>query len=90
MAFNEVFNAAMGGIPGNASNLPGSPGNTGSAWPILAFLSFIITAPYLISKLVGKVMTTAVDECKYRISDIHCTMRKLVGKSTINRTFLRF
>lgn len=62
MAFNEAFNAVASEV---GSNIPGNVPKAGSAWPVLVFLGFIVTAPYLISKLVGQVMNAAVDECKY-------------------------
>ncbi|KAH8373113.1 hypothetical protein KR009_012126 [Drosophila setifemur] len=35
-----------------------------SPWPVLAFLSFIFTAPYLIMKLLGTVTNTAQEEAR--------------------------
>lgn len=57
VAFNEVFNAVANGSSTDKTK--------GSAWPVIAFLGFIVATPYLISKLVGHVMYTSVEECKY-------------------------
>lgn len=65
MAFNEAFNAVASEF---GTNIPGNVPKAGGAWPVLAFLGFIITAPYLISKLVGQVRNTAVNECEYPLS----------------------
>lgn len=67
VAFNEVFNAVSNGAAASGDVPKGT-----SAWPVLAFLGFIITAPYLISKLVGQVMTTAVEECKQSHNNSKC------------------
>lgn len=61
-AFKEAFAAAQGLPNGNGdSNLPGSKSST---WPVLLFLGFIMSAPYLIMKLIGNVSTAAVEEGK--------------------------
>lgn len=40
------------------------PRKGNSPWPVLAFISFIFTAPYLIMKLLGTVTNTAQEEGK--------------------------
>lgn len=58
----EAFAAAQQGLgSGVGASLPKS-GTT--AWPILVFLGFIFTAPYLIMKLLGTVSQSALEESK--------------------------
>lgn len=40
------------------------PGARASAWPMIAFLSFIFAAPYLIMKMVGRPDTSKLDQDK--------------------------
>lgn len=57
----EAFAAAQGPTPG----IPiGALPKGVSSWPIMMFLGFIFTAPYLIMKLIGSVSSAAVEECK--------------------------
>lgn len=60
VAMGEAFAAAQGPQPGVPVDLPKGL----SAWPIMVFLGFIFTGPYLIMKLIGSVSTAAVEECK--------------------------
>lgn len=59
----DAFAAAQG-LPTQSS--PDGKSNNSTAWPILVFLGFIVTAPYLIMKLLGTVSTSALEECKYK------------------------
>lgn len=63
VVMNEAFNQVQAGhaAEGDAffENKP-----KGSGWPIMLFLGFIMSAPYLIMKLYGSVTQTAVEECK--------------------------
>lgn len=64
---DEVFAVANG-----AAASPDSTNRKPTAWPILVFLGFIFTAPYLIMKLLGTVSTSALEESK-----LHATAVKL-------------
>lgn len=60
-AFKKAFAEALNekNVQGGA---PQPPRRGTSPWPVLAFLSFIFTAPYLIMKLLGTVTNTAQEE----------------------------
>lgn len=63
MAFKEAFAAAAAthnGVPGqfDPSIKRQSP------WPVVAFLGFIFTVPYLIMKLLGSLTNSAVEESR--------------------------
>lgn len=68
MMFKEAFNVAeantqnggLGDVFGGAAAAPGRV----SAWPMIAFLSFIFATPYLIMKMVGRPDTAKLDEGK--------------------------
>jgi len=60
VAFSEAFAAAQEGLNPNIKNSEKKP----SAWPVLVFLGFIFTAPYLIMKLLGTVTSSALEETK--------------------------
>lgn len=62
----EAFAAAQG-VPSPSDG----PNKKSTAWPILVFLGFIFTAPYLIMKLLGTVSTTALEESKRYTSSIN-------------------
>lgn len=64
VAFREAFAAALkqSSVAAGKSG-PGLPRGP-SAWPVLAFISFIFTAPYLIMKLIGTVSETALEETR--------------------------
>lgn len=65
IGFNEAFSAASanGGfdLPPSQSPHGGAQKKT-SSWPIVMFLGFIFTAPYLIMKLLGAVTGAAAEE----------------------------
>lgn len=63
VAFGEAFAAAAQGM---STALPDAAvkGGGNSSWPVLVFLGFIFSAPYLIMKLIGSVSQTALEECK--------------------------
>ncbi|XP_055855627.1 peroxisomal membrane protein PEX13 [Episyrphus balteatus] len=63
MAFKEAFAAAMK-QSSTAKPGPALPNRGASPWPVLAFISFIFTAPYLIMKLIGTVSETALEETR--------------------------
>lgn len=56
MAFNEAF-SQVDGIVSADSTKP-------SSWPIMIFLGFIFTAPYIIMKLMGSITGAASNETK--------------------------
>ncbi|KAJ6627040.1 Peroxisomal membrane protein PEX13 [Pseudolycoriella hygida] len=60
LAFSEAFAAAQEELNPNMQTNERKP----SAWPVLVFLGFIFTAPYLIMKLLGTVTTSALEETK--------------------------
>ncbi|KAG4066167.1 hypothetical protein HA402_014467 [Bradysia odoriphaga] len=60
LAFSEAFAAAQEGLDSNVKPNERKP----SAWPVLVFLGFIFTAPYLIMKLLGTVTSSALEETK--------------------------
>lgn len=60
LAFSEAFAAAQEELNPNFKSNEKKP----SAWPVLVFLGFIFTAPYLIMKLLGTVTTSALEETK--------------------------
>lgn len=62
IALSEAFAAASQGLPAALPDLAIKGGK--SSWPVLAFLGFIFSAPYLIMKLIGSVSQTALEECK--------------------------
>lgn len=59
-AFAEAVNDSS-----QQSGAPKLPHKGQSPWPVLAFISFIFTAPYLIMKLLGTVTNTAQEEGMY-------------------------
>ncbi|XP_014090840.2 peroxisomal membrane protein PEX13 [Bactrocera oleae] len=58
-AFAEAVNDSS-----QQSGAPKLPHKGQSPWPVLAFISFIFTAPYLIMKLLGTVTNTAQEEAR--------------------------
>ncbi|XP_055905152.1 peroxisomal membrane protein PEX13 [Eupeodes corollae] len=62
LAFKEAFAAALKQTSANPG--PALPRKGASPWPVLAFISFIFTAPYLIMKLIGTVTETALEETR--------------------------
>ncbi|XP_053967363.1 peroxisomal membrane protein PEX13 [Anastrepha ludens] len=58
-AFAEALNDSS-----KQSEAPKLPRKGQSPWPVLAFISFIFTAPYLIMKLLGTVTNTAQEEAR--------------------------
>lgn len=62
--FQKAFIAAANGE--SLSEVQKKSGGT-SGWPIIAFLSFIFTAPFLMTRLMGSVHKAALDECEYCI-----------------------
>lgn len=60
ITMGEAFASAQGPTPG----IPvGALPKGISSWPVMMFLGFIFTAPYLIMKLIGSVSSAAVEEC---------------------------
>lgn len=70
VAMGEAFAAAQGPAGGTMADLPKGL----SAWPIMVFLGFIFTGPYLIMKLIGSVSSAAIEECKY-FAVVHADFR---------------
>lgn len=64
IAFKEAFAAALK-QSSTAKPGPALPNKGPSPWPVLAFISFIFTAPYLIMKLIGTVTETALEETRH-------------------------
>lgn len=62
-AFKEAFAAALK-QSSTAKPGPTLPNKGASPWPVLAFISFIFTAPYLIMKLIGTVSETVLEETR--------------------------
>lgn len=65
--FKEAFNVAAAGSQNGLVDALGGAGATPgrvSAWPMIAFLSFIFATPYLIMKMVGRPDTTKMEEAK--------------------------
>ncbi|XP_067626415.1 peroxisomal membrane protein PEX13 [Eurosta solidaginis] len=63
----ENFKAAFAEAVNDSSQQSGAPKlphKGQSPWPVLAFISFIFTAPYLIMKLLGTVTNTAQEEAR--------------------------
>lgn len=60
-SFKKAFAEAMNETS-TQQGAPKLPRKGQSPWPVLAFLSFIFTAPYLIMKLLGTVTNTAQEE----------------------------
>lgn len=63
LAMGEAFAAAAArgeAMPAMPTDMPKGV----SAWPIMVFLGFIFTGPYLIMKLIGSVTTASLEECK--------------------------
>ncbi|XP_005176981.2 peroxisomal membrane protein PEX13 [Musca domestica] len=58
-AFAEALNETS-----TQQGAPKLPRKGQSPWPVVAFLSFIFTAPYLIMKLLGTVSQTAQEEAR--------------------------
>ncbi|SPP75667.1 probable peroxisomal membrane protein PEX13 [Drosophila guanche] len=63
-AFKRAFADALNENNGQAGGGPQLPRKRTSPWPVLAFISFIFTAPYLIMKLMGTVTNTAQEEAR--------------------------
>ncbi|KAH8389910.1 hypothetical protein KR200_003805 [Drosophila serrata] len=63
-AFKKAFAEALNENNTQAGGAPQAPRKGTSPWPVLAFLSFIFTAPYLIMKLLGTVTNTAQEEAR--------------------------
>jgi peroxin-13 len=63
VAFKEAFAVAQ-----NSQTLDGQPAksiaNKPSSWPVLLFLGFIMSAPYLIMKMLGTVSEKALEETR--------------------------
>jgi peroxin-13 len=62
-AFKEAFASAQGFDDNQHSSLA-TPNKGSSSWPVLLFLGFIMSAPYLIMKMLGTVSEKAIEECK--------------------------
>lgn len=60
-SFKKAFAEALNDTS-KQQGAPQVPRKGQSPWPVLAFLSFIFTAPYLIMKLLGTVSNTAQEE----------------------------
>ncbi|XP_017001082.3 peroxisomal membrane protein PEX13 [Drosophila takahashii] len=63
-AFKKAFAEALNDNNPQAGGAPQAPRKGSSPWPVLAFISFIFTAPYLIMKLLGTVTNTAQEEAR--------------------------
>ncbi|XP_017472822.1 PREDICTED: probable peroxisomal membrane protein PEX13 [Rhagoletis zephyria] len=64
---SEKFKQAFAEALNDSSQQPGAPKlprKGQSPWPVLAFISFIFTAPYLIMRLLGTVTNTAQEEAR--------------------------
>lgn len=64
---SETFKQAFAEAVNDSSQQTGAPKlpqKGHSPWPVLAFISFIFTAPYLIMKLLGTVTNTAQEEAR--------------------------
>ncbi|XP_030381713.1 probable peroxisomal membrane protein PEX13 [Scaptodrosophila lebanonensis] len=57
-AFDDAFNKTK------SQQMESNIVKTPSPWPVLAFLSFILTAPYFVIKLIGTVTNTAQEEAR--------------------------
>lgn len=66
-SFKKAFAEALNETSAQ-QGAPKLPRKGQSPWPVVAFLSFIFTAPYLIMKLLGTVSQTAQEEGMY----FHC------------------
>ncbi|XP_037952910.1 probable peroxisomal membrane protein PEX13 [Teleopsis dalmanni] len=62
-AFKDAFAEAINNTTGE-TGAPKVPRKGQSPWPIIAFLSFIFTVPYLIMKMLGTVTNTAQAEAR--------------------------
>ncbi|KAM7346043.1 peroxisomal biogenesis factor 13 isoform 1-T2 [Cochliomyia hominivorax] len=62
-SFKKAFAEAMNETS-TQQGAPKLPRKGQSPWPVIAFLSFIFTAPYLIMKLLGTVTNTAQEEAR--------------------------
>lgn len=62
-SFKKAFAEALNETSAQ-QGAPKVPRKGQSPWPVVAFLSFIFTAPYLIMKLLGTVSNTAQEEGK--------------------------
>ncbi|XP_037814881.1 probable peroxisomal membrane protein PEX13 [Lucilia sericata] len=63
-SFKKAFAEALNESSSQQQGAPKLPRKGQSPWPVLAFLSFIFTAPYLIMKLLGTVTNTAQEEAR--------------------------
>ncbi|XP_030559224.1 probable peroxisomal membrane protein PEX13 [Drosophila novamexicana] len=63
-AFKKAFAEALNDKNVQNGSAPNIPRKGSSPWPVLAFISFIFTAPYLIMKLLGTVTNTAQEEAR--------------------------
>lgn len=62
---NEAFNQVQTEVQVGSERFFGSAPKSGSGWPILMFLAFIMSAPYLIMKLYGSISQAAIEECEF-------------------------
>ncbi|XP_055703803.1 peroxisomal membrane protein PEX13 [Phlebotomus papatasi] len=62
-SFGAAFEAAAAQMD-NPHAGEKAPGQKTSAWPVLLFLGFILSAPYLIMKFLGVASTTSIEESK--------------------------
>ncbi|XP_075166466.1 peroxisomal biogenesis factor 13 [Haematobia irritans] len=69
-AFKKAFAEALNETS-TQQGAPKLPRKGQSPWPVIAFLSFIFTAPYLIMKLLGTVTNTAQEEARNPSKWIH-------------------
>ncbi|XP_055694682.1 peroxisomal membrane protein PEX13 [Lutzomyia longipalpis] len=63
LSFKAAFETAAAQI-GDSNQKEKSIGQKASPWPILLFLGFILSAPYLIMRLLGVTSTTSIEESK--------------------------
>ncbi|XP_059622305.1 peroxisomal membrane protein PEX13 [Phlebotomus argentipes] len=62
-SFGAAFEAASAQLENPSHGEKSSSGKT-SAWPVLLFLGFILSAPYFIMKFLGVASTTSIEESK--------------------------
>lgn len=61
-AYAEAFNAANAQIHGSPPVVERGEANKPSPWPVMLFISFILTAPYLIMKLLGNATNSTHEQ----------------------------